>query len=184
MHTEKSVVRDVVALLAEVHRVYDVPDFVDLGLRRDRLALLAHIVAVEIDERHINRNFALRLFFTQTVVNVADIGAVHVAAAAAALDVFDCRLAEQRHTFSGRERQRAAFIFEQHHAFARSLARECRVRRGRRYTPAVIAQRDAGLVFESCIFFHVSHSRLSDCYHYNTVKSFLPEHFQKQAQAR
>ena len=121
MHARKGVIDYIVLLLAEVHGVDLIPDLLDLSAGRYFFALLFDVFLIEFDRGHIDAYLALGLFLGKAVVDVADIGGVNVAAASAALYVFDGRLAEESDPLASFQRQSAADIFEQHHALARGL---------------------------------------------------------------
>ena len=89
-------------------------------------------------------------------INPEDIESMTVlkGASAAALYVFDSRLAEECDSCSARERQSVKPVFEQNHTLAGGLPRERGVLGRTCDLSAVRAERDAGLISESCVFVH------------------------------
>ena len=98
VHTREGVVDYVVFFLAEGHGVDPVPYLLYLGAGRDTFACLLDVFLVELGGRPKDADLALVLFQLEAVVDVAGIGAENVAASAAALYVFDGRLAEERNS--------------------------------------------------------------------------------------
>ena len=154
MHAREGVVDYIVFLFAEGHGVDLVPYLLNLGTGRDALARLLDVFFVELDGRLEHADLALGFLLTESVIDIADVGAENVAASAAALYIFDSRLAEECDSCSARERQSVKPVFEQNHTLAGGLSRERGVLGRTCDLSAVRAERDAGLISESCVFVH------------------------------
>ena len=122
MHTREGVVDYVVFFLAEGHGVDPVPYLLYLGAGRDAFACLLDVFFVELDGWLEHADLALGSLLTESVIDIAGVGAENVAASAAALYVFNSRLAEECDSCSARERQSVKPVFEQNHTLAGGLS--------------------------------------------------------------
>ena len=125
-----------------VHQAGDVPCGV---LRRD-------VVPVERGGAGKYRHLARGL--NKALIEVADVGHGHVAAAAAALDIVDGALAEEGDSGALRQREDAALVFQQHHALLGGVFAQFNVLRAGCGALAVLPQRQGGEIIRSCPLVH------------------------------
>ena len=74
----------------------------------------------------------------QPVIEIADIGHGHIAAAASAFHIVEAALSEQGNPAAGSQREQSIPIFQQYHAFLGGLPGKCDVLRTGRYTISVL----------------------------------------------
>ena len=95
VHCGKGVVGKIVAVLAELHIVDDIPSGIDLFGSENINALCLNVVFVEIDKGGVDLGLAFFFLHFEAFVDIADVGGINISAAAAAFYVFDGCLAEK-----------------------------------------------------------------------------------------
>ena len=156
VHCGKSIVGELVAVGAELHVVNDVPSGVDLLLSENVNAFLLDVVLIEINKGGVDLDLALVFLHLEAFVDIANVGSIYVAASAAALDVFNGGFAEESNLRALCKGKSIAFVFKKNHTFACCLAGEVCMLRRSGYALSAFTKGNAGLVSESCVFFHHS----------------------------
>ena len=95
----------------EVVSINNVPDSVNFLLSGNVLLSLLNVLFIKINKGLVNGS---ALHF-KALVNAADVGTMHVTAAAATLDIFNGSLTEKCNFFAFAKGKRLVSIFKEHH---------------------------------------------------------------------